>query len=70
MVVCWGRGYDVISKQYLSVLPGGDEANLQLNLSLMLLVNLRPDQNFTEFFLTTQTPPTPLRSVLTSKMYR
>lgn len=33
----------------LSVLPGGDEADLQLDLSLMLLVNLKHHQNFTEF---------------------
>lgn len=34
---------------YLSVLPGRDEADFQLDLSLMVLVDLKPDQNFAEF---------------------
>lgn len=29
---------------YLCVLPGGDEADFQLNLILMLLINLKPTQ--------------------------
>lgn len=33
---------------YLRVLPGGDEADLQLDLCLMLLVDLKRDE-FTEF---------------------
>lgn len=58
------------SSLHLSVLPGGDEADLQLDLSLMLLVDLK--QKLTEFvwFVRRVEKGAALGAALTSKMCR
>ncbi len=56
---------------YLGVFPGGDEADFQLDLGLMLLIDLREDQKFSELVFiiydTKQNDSTSFRFVLTSK---